>query len=595
MRDHKLQNAKEPNPKSGDSMSTLKDPLHPNAVQQALARMRRKLFCFATAFVVRGRSGEVSALHFDCSSSQDGTQARRMIEHSAKTFFPLCGDNNDVVVRNRVRDSSNGPLLCRFMIVPTRDTAGELVGAFVVYNPPDGIEFSVKDAESAAKMSRAFGKVLSLPRDPLTKLLARTGFEREVTRMRNTSKSRESGALLYGDIDQVHVINDLWGFEVGDAAIALVGSELRRIAATCDAAASRLSGDRFTIFVPDCSLTRARELAEQICTTISAARFASNAQNIPLSMSWGVAPLPLHDTTLDHGLAAAEVACKAAKDRGRNRVEIYQDTDASIIRRRDDMLIVGRLRTCLDEGRFQIHGQPIARLLPGDHTRRYEMLVRLIDEKDKLVMPHEFMSSATRYQLLPQLDRHVVAHVLGKLSEAKSVPGFQPMQVSINLSGPTICEEQFADWLVSQVKNCGVPGEWIGFELTETAAIANLERAQQLINRLGAMGCTFALDDFGTGVNSLAYLKALKLAMIKIDGSFIRDLLENERSESLVRGIAQLAHSMGIATVAEYVETPMLCMRLIDLGVQFGQGYALGHPVLLDRILDPVRSMALAS
>jgi Amt family ammonium transporter len=576
-------------------MSTLNHPLHPNVVQQALARMRRRLGCFAAAFVARGLKGEPGSFHFDCSSSQDGTHARKLIEHSSKSFFALCGDQNDVVVRNRVRDSSNGPLLCRFLIVPARDSGGELLGAFIMYNHADGVEFAVNDAEMAARMARAFGKAVSLPRDPLTKLLARSGFEREVARLREASSRREAGALLYGDIDQLHVINDLWGFEVGDAAIAHVGTELRRIAATCDAAASRLSGDRFTIFVPDCTMTRARELAEQICSTVGASKFGSASQNIQLSMSWGVAPLPLHDMTLDHGLAAAEVACKAAKDRGRNRVELYQDTDASIIRRRDDMLIVGRLRTCLDEGRFQVFGQAIARLLPGDQTRRYEMLVRLIDEKDKLVMPQQFMSSATRYQLLPQLDRTVVAHVLSKLREAKSVPGFQPLQVSINLSGPTISEVQFADWLVDQVKNCGVPASWIGFELTETAAIANLERAQLLMSRLGAMGCTFALDDFGTGVNSLAYLKALKLSMIKIDGTFIRDLLENERSESLVRGIAQLAHSMGIETVAEYVETPMLCMRLIDLGVQFGQGYALGHPVLLDRILDPVRSMALAS
>jgi EAL domain-containing protein (putative c-di-GMP-specific phosphodiesterase class I) len=176
-----------------------------------------------------------------------------------------------------------------------------------------------------------------------------------------------------------------------------------------------------------------------------------------------------------------------------------------------------------------------------------------------------------------------------------TVPGFKPLQVSLNLSGPTICEPEFADWLENHVKDSGVPGDWIGFELTENAAIANLERAQALIDRMGALGCKFALDDFGTGVNSLAYLKALKLSMIKIDGSFIRDVLENERSESLVRGIAQLAKSMGIETVAEYVETPTICMRLIDLGVQFGQGYALGKPVLLDRSLDPVRSLALAS
>jgi Amt family ammonium transporter len=577
-------------------MKSSSHPLHPNVVQQALARMRVRLGCFAVAFVARGPKPDDTVFHFDCSSTQDGAYARRLIERSTKTFFALCAEQREAVIRNRVRDANHGPLLCRFMIVPARDTGGALLGAFVMYNPADGVEFTTTDAHMGERLARAFAKAVSLPRDPLTKLLAHTGFEREVCRLRGAARADAGGALLYGDIDQVHVINDLWGFEVGDAAIAHVGNELRTLAGSCEAVASRLSGDRFTVFVPDCTVERARALAERLRSTVAASHFSSaSKQPIQLSMSWGVAPLPQDDTTLDHGLAAAEVACKAAKDRGRNRVEVYQDTDASIIRRRDDMLIVGRVRTCLDEGRFQVFGQPIARLVPGEHTRRYEMLVRLIDEKNKLVMPQHFMSSATRYQLLPQLDRCVVEHVFTKLRDAKAVPGFQPVQVSINLSGPTISEEHFADWLVEQVTQCGVPANWIGFELTETAAIANLERAQQLMERLGALGCKFALDDFGTGVNSLAYLKALKLAMIKIDGSFIRDLLENERSESLVRGIAQLATSMGIETVAEYVETPTLCMRLIDLGVQFGQGYALGRPVLLDRILDPLRSLALAS
>jgi EAL domain-containing protein (putative c-di-GMP-specific phosphodiesterase class I) len=288
---------------------------------------------------------------------------------------------------------------------------------------------------------------------------------------------------------------------------------------------------------------------------------------------------------LDHGLAAAEIACKAAKDRGRNRVEVYQDTDASIIRRRDDMLIIGRLRTALDEGRFQVFGQPITPLLLHEPTRRYEMLLRIIDENDALVLPARFMSAATRYQLLPQLDRCVIKHVLSKLQTARAIPGFVPVHASINLSGPTISEPAFMDWLLDAIKSSGVPGDWLSFELTETAAVGNLQRAQALIDQLGQIGCRFALDDFGTGLSSLAYLKTLNFSMLKIDGSFVRDLLVNERSASLVRAVAQLAGSMGIETVAEYVETSEICMRLIELRVQFGQGYALGRPTKLDRVL----------
>lgn len=569
--------------------------VHRDVVQQALTRARRRVGCFAAAFLSRGSRAVGSSLYFDCAEGQDGAYAERLIDKSAESFFELCRETRDAIVRNRVRNQTNGPLLCRFLLVPVRDSHGDLVGVFVLYNHANGVEFTNNDAEMARRLSRVFAKAIELPRDPLTKLFTHAAFARLVAEQRNASSPGTPAALLYGDIDQLHVVNDLFGMQAGDSTIALIGNEVLKVAELAGASASRLSGDRFTVFVPNCTLERARELAETMRLAIAAIRFTSNDQPIQISMSFGVAPFLTSEPSLDHGLAAAEFACKAAKDRGRNRVETYQDTDVSIIKRRDDMLIVGRLRTALDEGRFRVFAQPIARLVPGEHTRRFEMLVRLIDEKDKLVMPQQFISSATRYQLLPQLDRHVVEHVLTKLRDAKSQPGFQPVSVSLNLSGPTISDEHFADWLVDRITDCGIPGDWIGFELTENAAIANLERAQSLIQRLGALGCKFALDDFGTGVNSLAYLKALKLAMIKIDGSFIRDLLENERSESLVRGIAQLAQAMNIETVAEYVESPMLCMRLIELGVQFGQGYALGRPLPLERILDPATSLALAS
>ncbi len=562
-----------------------------NTIQDLLARSRRRLNCFAAAFIVP----EQRLFQFDCANEQQGEFAKKLLRLSTDSFLAMCSDQREPVIRNRVRNVSDGPLLCRFVVVPVYDELDALAGVFVMYNLADGVEFNATDANMGRRFARLFTKVISLPRDPLTKLLTREGFERQVILHRKANPEEAPAALLYGDIDQLHILNDSLGFQTGDRAIILVSQQLQTIADANQGAVSRLSGDRFTVFLPNCTLERAREVGAQMSKAVAAARFTSNAQPIQVSMSWGVAMLSTDDKILDHGLAAAEIACKAAKDRGRNRVEVYQDTDASIICRRDDMLIVGLLRSALDEGRFQVFAQPIMSLQRGDKTRRYEMLLRLVDEDDKLVMPQQFMSSATRYQLLPQLDRQVITHVLQKIKAATLVPGFKPLQVSLNLSGPTISDPAFADWLVSKIKESGVPGDWIGFELTENAAIGNLERAQALIDRLGVLGCKFALDDFGTGVNSLAYLKALKLSMIKIDGSFIRDVLENERSESLVRGIAQLAKSMGMETVAEYVESPSICMRLIELGVQFGQGYALGKPVLLDRVLDPVRSLALAS
>ena len=215
--------------------------------------------------------------------------------------------------------------------------------------------------------------------------------------------------VLYGDIDQLHVVNDLLGFEAGDQVIAAVAHALQEQLATRDAVLSRLSGDRFTIFFHDCPLDRARAIGDELRDAVSAVPLTVGADAIPLSISFGAATVRGGERSFDHALAAAEVACKAAKDRGRNRVESYEVHDSSINRRIDDIAIVGRLRIALEKGNFQIFGQPIAALLQPEKVRRYEMLLRLIDEKGRLVLPGQFMSSATRYQLLPQIDRCVIS------------------------------------------------------------------------------------------------------------------------------------------------------------------------------------------
>ncbi|RPH54412.1 MAG: EAL domain-containing protein, partial [Lysobacterales bacterium] len=189
----------------------------------------------------------------------------------------------------------------------------------------------------------------------------------------------------------------------------------------------------------------------------------------------------------------------------------------------------------------------------------------------------------------------VVSHVLQQLRAARSRAGFEPLHVSLNLSGPTISDPSFHEWLLAELDAAAVPGDWVTFELTEAAAVNNLELAQLLMNRLGERGCRFALDDFGTGVSSLAHLKEMHFSTLKIDGSFVRDILHNERSQSLVRAISELANAMGMETVAEYVETPEICMRLIELQVQFGQGYAIGRPRPLEGILDSSKELARAS
>jgi Amt family ammonium transporter len=561
-------------------------------MDELLTAVRRRLRSYAVAFIVRDRDG----LRFCGPDDAAGSQAREIVAAASHWLFAACAKEHGPVIRNRVRQFDGGPLVGRFLALSVPSDQHDVFGIVVAYNQVDGEGFGHYESRVLGRYIRLFANSLLTARDSLTGLPNRITFEEKVRELRKReSNGDDLGALLYGDIDQLHVVNDLWGFEFGDRAIAHVSRQLTLALREENAIVSRLSGDRFTVFLPQATLPLARKAADRLRTAVSSSKLPVHDEAVQLTMSWGVALLKQGDSGLSHGLAAAEIACKAAKDRGRNRVEVYQEADESIIRRHDDILIIRKLRAALDAERVRIFGQPIARLLQKDDASRYEMLVRLLDDNDKLVMPGTFMSAATRYQLLPQLDRLVIKQVFGKVSAAMRKPGFRPLHVSVNLSGPTICEEDFLEWVSNELKESGIPGKWVGFEFTETAAIENLARAQSLIDAMTKHGCTFALDDFGTGASALSLLNTLKVSTLKIDGLFIRDLLVNKRSESLVRAIAQLANSMGMEVVAEYVESPEICMRLIELQVQFGQGYAIGRPRQLERILDPLDVIAQAS
>ncbi|MET0534512.1 MAG: EAL domain-containing protein [Steroidobacter sp.] len=566
-----------------------------STIRQFLIEAHRRLDSRAVVFV----SPSLDEFHFH-SKAEDAQALNEMLRSTAGTFLEQSRDlvgkeRCEPLVRNRVRYENGGPLLGRFLVVPVSDPDGNLAGIVMLFRPMEWLEFSKIDARDATQLSRQLSRLLSLPADPVTGLMARGGIEKLVNWRLHWLGQPPNSSVLYGDVDRLHIINDLHGFDAGDRAIGVVANALAAELAKDDAVLSRLSGDRFTIFLPDCPLPQAQKVAGRLRQAVQACSVTIDEEKIPLAISFGAAALASGERSFDHALAAAELACKTAKERGRNRVEIYQISDASMTRRRDDMSIVGKLRSALEQGRYQIFGQPIASLLTPDSTHRYEMLLRIIDEKGRLVLPAHFMSSATRYQLLPQMDRAVVVDVLNHVRHASARPGFKPLHVCINLSGPTISDETFLDWMQMQLDESGVKGEWLTFELTETAAVSNMEQAQLLMSKLGARGCRFALDDFGTGLSSLTHLKNLQFSSLKIDGSFIQDILHDQRSQALVRAVAQLAAAMGMDTVAEYVETPEVCMRLIELQVQFGQGYAIGKPRPLTGILAPAADLLHAS
>ena len=289
---------------------------------------------------------------------------------------------------------------------------------------------------------------------------------------------------------------------------------------------------------------------------------------------------------LAHVLVAAETACKAAKDRGRNRVELYEQSDVSIVRRFADIGIAEKLRGAIDEGRLHLDAQLILPFAAAESARpHYELLLRMTDEHGKLVGPDSFLSAATRYQMMPVIDRWVVNHVIDALQPRAGVLEGRALGFAINFSGQSLNDDAFGDMLIERIGSSGLDPELLCFELTENATVANLTRAEALMRRLRHLGCGVALDDFGTGLSSLSCLRQLPVTMLKIDGSFVRDVLRDPRAESMVRAIAQLARSMSITTVAEYIETEAISIRIAELGVDYGQGFAIGRPIPLEDLL----------
>jgi diguanylate cyclase (GGDEF)-like protein len=466
----------------------------------------------------------------------------------------------------------------KILCTPVRHASGRVLGFLAMFREPDGESFEPRTERLVELLARKATATLQNNFDALTALLTRAAFETQVRASQASHQPHTSECVLYIDVDRMHVVNDNFGMHVGDELIGKVADVLRKKSRPGTLAA-RIAGDRFAIFLPNCVLEFAQQIGEMLRRQCFELTYVRAEGTVQVSISIGIAELPDSQNALAHGLASAEIACKAAKDRGRDRVELFQDADQSIIRRHTDVLVVQRLHAALAEDRFALFAQPIQALCSDSVEPRFEFLLRMVAEDGELLPPDKFLSAAERYQLLPAIDRWVVKNALATLATHRTALKARGMRFSINISGASIAADDFLEFMEKSIRESGVPPDALCFELTETSAIANLERANRLMQHLRALGCSFALDDFGTGLSSLVYLKSLPVSVLKIDGAFVRDSANNQRTESMVRAIAQMAHTMGMETVAEYVETDELRERMTALGVDFGQGFAIGRPV----------------
>lgn len=474
----------------------------------------------------------------------------------------------------------------KILACPIRQGAQQVVGILVLFRAASAVDFSVHQVRIVEMIARRVAYVLQNAYDPATGLLSRPAFEqRALAVLGNAGSVKGQHCVAYADVDRLHVVNDNHGMHVGDEVIRAIAESIRT-QLPANASASHISGDRFALFMADTGIDAAEQFLAKLCRNINALDYRHDDKRLSLSLSIGVASVPSTKYPLSHALATAEVACKAAKDRGRGRVEAYHDADHSIVRRYEDMAIVGTLREAIASDRFRMEAQPITHLGHEGKPRRFELLLRMIDANGGNISPEKFLSAAERYQLATDIDRWVVQYALEILSSA--APALQAMgaHFAVNLSGQSIGDEQFPVFLEGKLREYNLPPSLLSFEITETAAVANIVRAEILIRRLQDLGHDIALDDFGRGLSSLTYLKSLSVSDLKIDGGLVRDLAGNARSQAMVNAIVQLAQAMKLRTTAECIESDAILSTCTRLGVDYGQGFAIGRPRPLETVLQ---------
>lgn len=415
--------------------------------------------------------------------------------------------------------------------------------------------------------------------DALTGLVNRREFETRLgTVLDKLSRQPSEHSLMFLDLDQFKVVNDTCGHAAGDQLLKQTSTLLHETLGASGLLA-RLGGDEFGVLLENCDASSAIGVAERLRLAVQELRFVWNGCAFSISASVGLVHVAEADA-MEETLRSADMACYMAKEKGRNRVQVYHPSDAELVERVGEMAWVQRIKNGLDEQRFCLFAQEI-RSLNGDEPDRscVELLLRLHDEDGKLVQPGSFIPAAERYGLMPLIDRWVVRNAFALL--ASRLNSSEPVKLSscaINLSGATFSDDDFIDYMRRQFDLCRIPPGMICFEITETSAIANLPSAKRFIQALKKLGCRFSLDDFGTGMSSFSYLKHLPVDYIKIDGSFVTEMLNSKVDRAMVETIVHIARVMGKLSVAEFVENNEILQALREIGVDYAQGYAIGKP-----------------
>ncbi|MFK8067963.1 MAG: putative bifunctional diguanylate cyclase/phosphodiesterase [Gammaproteobacteria bacterium] len=490
-------------------------------------------------------------------------------------------------------DTYYEPTIPYKLIVSSVTNIDHTISGIVVFaNSMEKEHYTNTDRRLCELLAREITKIFQSKRDPITGLFNRKSFENKLKKLVE-SQDNSYHSLVYFDIDRFQVVNDTWGHSEGDRLLrqiaALIRSKLGK-----NIIMSRLGGDEFGILLEDTSADVAEGIAEGLRRAIEELSFISNGQTFDISSSFGIAEINPDMGEMFDVLGAADVACDLVKQTGKNGVRVYQPSNSEMVQHHDQMYWASRIKTSLEEDLFEIFGQAIVPLSdPYGEPSHYEILVRLREENGEMVAPGRFIPAAEQYNLMPLLDRWVLKETLRTLKEAEEKDINSTVSVSVNISGQSLCDNDFLKYAYSLIIKSEINPERICLEITETSAVGDLNSALKFIETMSDLGCLFALDDFGSGMSSFGYLKHLPVDYLKLDGIFIKNIVEDSVDRVMVKSINYLAQEMGLKTIAEYVENENIVDVLQELKIDYAQGYGIDKPSPFYEKLNEMKKLAL--
>lgn len=475
------------------------------------------------------------------------------------------GQQVDSVSGDILIDKEGEQLVIHQVATPIHNQVGDIIGAVMIF----------RDVSKSHRLASRLSWQAS--HDELTQLVNRREFERQLDHVIALAQGDGSvHCLCFLDLDKFKVVNDTCGHVAGDELLRQLADMFKIQIRGADTLA-RLGGDEFAIILKKCGLAPAVNVAENIRTLVEDFRFGWADQSFQIGVSIGLVMIDSSSQDVDEVFKAADSACYAAKEAGRNRLHIYSQDDHEISQRRGEAQWMVRIQHALDNDRFQLHFQPIVPIKENTQTPvHYEILVRMLSEQEELVPPGAFIPSAERYQLMSKIDAWVIEHLFQWMDEYWD---FNSNDVfAINLSGQSLADDNLLYRIKQLLDEHAVPADRICFEITETSAISNLSKAQLFIAELKQIGCRFALDDFGSGLSSFAYLKSLAVDYLKIDGAFVKDMAIDPIDRAMVESIHNIGSVLDLQTIAEFVEDENILKILDEVGVDYAQGYGIARP-----------------